>query len=90
MSSLTTDWNMSTQCTSSPSLQFDTSTLSTQEVGALIDLVEEVTAPSFYLSPLSLAEDDSLHPRSPWVKVLAYSFEVLPLITRHFTTEDGH
>ena len=90
MSSLTIDQNTSTQCTSSPLLQLNTSALSAEEVSALVDLVEEATAPGFYVGPPSPTEDDSLHPGSPWVKASAYSFDILPLIMCHFATENSY
>src|SRR5579863_5180692 len=74
----------------SPSPSNHLSTLTTQEVKDLPDLVDQTYLPRSLPKQETCSTNDNLHPGCPWVKANVYSFLTLPLITRHFETESGN
>src|SRR5579863_3840052 len=74
----------------SPSPPNHLSTLTTQEVKNLPDLVDQSHSPHSFPEQETRSTNDDLHPGCPWVKANAYSFLTLPLVTCHFETQSGN
>jgi hypothetical protein len=64
--------------------------LSPEQIAALPDFFETVLPDVVPTTPEEEGTTKgSLHPGEPWVCVDAYSFDLLPLHARHFSTEEG-
>src|SRR5579863_8008370 len=74
----------------SPSPPNHLSTLTTQEVKSLPDIIDQSHSPRSFPEQETRSTNDDLHPGCPWVKANAYSFHTLPLVTRHFETQSGN
>src|SRR5579863_9900504 len=74
----------------SPSPSGHLSTLTTQEVKDLPDLVDQTYSLRSFPEQETHSTNDDLHPGCPWVKANVYSFLTLPLVTRHFKTQSGN
>jgi hypothetical protein len=64
--------------------------LSPEQIAALPDFFETVLPDVVPTTPEEEGTiKGSLHPGEPWVRADAYSFDLLPLHARHFSTEEG-